>query len=100
PFLDHELVTAILKIHPDIKFSAKAQKTLLIQAFKDILPEPVWNRKKMGFSFPFQEWMSRFDRISNPEHYRNHTSRKLIGDFHDGNLHWSSAFALYHINNA
>jgi len=100
PFLDHDLVSIALSIHPNVKFSMKIQKRLLIEAFKDVLPEPVWNRKKMGFSFPFQEWMSRFDNISNPEHYHNQTSKKLIGDFHKGDLHWSSAFALYHINNA
>jgi asparagine synthase (glutamine-hydrolysing) len=100
PFLDQELITTVLRIDPSVKFSATLHKILLIEAFKDVLPEPVWNRKKMGFSFPFQEWMSRFDRISNPENYTNKTSRKLMQDFHLGNLHWSSAFALYHINNA
>ncbi len=100
PFLDQDLVSTALKIAPHIKFSSKLNKILLIEAFKDVLPEPVWNRKKMGFSFPFQEWMSRFERISNPDRYENKTSKKLMKDFHKGNLHWSSAFALYHINNA
>jgi asparagine synthase (glutamine-hydrolysing) len=100
PFLDQDLIGMALKIHPSVKFSRGQQKILLIEAFKDVLPEQVWNRKKMGFSFPFQEWMSRFDRISNPEGYKNKTTKKLMKDFHQGNLHWSSAFALYHINNA
>lgn len=100
PFLDQDLVSNVLKIHPAIKFSSKLHKILLIEAFKEVLPEPVWNRKKMGFSFPFQEWMARFERISNPEKYKNKTAKKLMSDFHQGNLHWSSAFALYHINNA
>lgn len=100
PFLDQDLINTALRIHPSVKFSSKLQKILLIEAFKDVLPEQVWNRKKMGFSFPFQEWMSRFGRISNPEGYKNKTSKNLMKDFHKGNLHWSSAFALYHINNA
>lgn len=100
PFLDEDLISTALSIAPAIKFNPKLQKVLLIEAFKDVLPEPVWNRKKMGFSFPFQEWMSRFDRISNPDKYKNKTAKKLMQDFHEGNLHWSSAFALYHINNA
>lgn len=100
PFLDQDLISTALKIHPSVKFSRKQQKILLIEAFKDVLPEQVWNRKKMGFSFPFQEWMSRFERISNPEGYKNKTAKKLMKDFHEGRLHWSSAFALYHINNA
>ncbi len=100
PFLDQDLIGTALRIHPSVKFNSKLQKILLIEAFKNVLPEQVWNRKKMGFSFPFQEWMSRFERISNPEGYKNKTAKKLMKDFHDGNLHWSSAFALYHINNA
>ncbi|MFD2161013.1 asparagine synthase (glutamine-hydrolyzing) [Paradesertivirga mongoliensis] len=100
PFLDQDLISTALRIDPKVKFSRQLHKVLLIKAFKDVLPEPVWNRKKMGFSFPFQEWMSRFEQISNPDRYRNKTTKKLIKDFHKGNLHWSSAFALYHINNA
>lgn len=100
PFLDQDLVTTVLSIDPKIKFSSRQLKTLLIEGFKDVLPEPIWNRKKMGFSFPFQEWMSRFDTISNPEKYSNPTSKKLMKDFGKGYLHWSAAFALYHINNA
>jgi asparagine synthase (glutamine-hydrolysing) len=100
PFLDHDLVETILSIHPDIKFNKSQNKTLLINAFKDILPEPIWKRKKMGFTFPFQEWMKRLEKISDPGNYENNTSKKLINNFCKGKLHWSSAFALYHINNA
>lgn len=99
PFLDQDLVTTVLSIDPKIKFSNRQQKTLLIEGFKDVLPEPIWNRKKMGFSFPFQEWMSRFDKISNLDRYSNPTSKKLMKEFGKGQLHWSAAFALYHINN-
>jgi asparagine synthase (glutamine-hydrolysing) len=100
PFLDQDLIETALMIDPAIKFSSKIHKILLIEAFKDVLPEQVWNRRKMGFSFPFQEWMSKFDQISNPDLYKNKTAKKLMKDFHAGSLHWSSAFALYHINNA
>ncbi len=100
PFLDQDLVETILSIHPDVKFSKNQSKTLLINAFKDILPESIWKRNKMGFTFPFQEWMKKFDEISNPENYGNKTSKKLMGNFRNGQLHWSSAFALYHINKA
>lgn len=100
PFLDQAMISTALRIHPKTKFSSKVQKVLLIEAFKDVLPEQVWNRKKMGFSFPFQEWMSRYERISNPDGYKNPTTKKLMQDFCRGKLHWSSAFALYHINNA
>ena len=98
PFLDPDLISLVLSVHPAVKFNPQQQKSLLIRAFKELLPEPVWNRKKMGFSFPFQEWMKRFEPIANPEHYPNKASRQLIREFNRGTLHWSSAFALYHIH--
>lgn len=100
PFLDQRLIKTVLGISADVKFNPKQSKTLLISAFKDIMPEPVWNRKKMGFSFPFQEWMRDMPQISEPSQYTGKTSKKLISQFKTGHLHWSAAFALYHVNNA
>lgn len=100
PFLDDLLVDAAMQISPELKFAPGLPKSLLINTFKDVLPEPVWNRNKMGFTFPFQEWMRRFDPIANPEHYTNPVSKKLIADFGKDQLHWSGAFALYHLENA
>ena len=99
PFLDQDLVELLLSIHPDIKFKARQHKLLLIDSFKHILPEQIWNRPKMGFSFPFQEWMKKYKSLSDPDHYKNETSKKLMKDFQADKLHWSSAFALYHIEN-
>jgi asparagine synthase (glutamine-hydrolysing) len=100
PFLDQNLIDMVLSIHPSVKFNNKLPKQLLVNAFKDQLPEAIWNREKMGFTFPFQEWMKKFDRISDPELYKNQTAKALMKQFHDGNLHWSNAFALYHVCNA
>ncbi|MDB5120187.1 MAG: hypothetical protein JWN56_1405 [Sphingobacteriales bacterium] len=100
PYLDPELINTVFNIKQEIKYSKKLPKSLLISAFKDILPEPIWNRKKMGFTFPFQEWMRKYKEICDPELYVNKTSKKMITNFGLGRLHWSSAFALYHIRKA
>ena len=100
PYLDQDLITTVFDINHDIKFNKQQPKNLLISAFKDLLPEPIWNRKKMGFTFPFQEWMRKYKNISEPELYSGKTSKQLIKDFGNGKLHWSSAFALYHIQKA
>ena len=98
PFLDQDLMEYVYQINPDIKFDGTIPKSLLINSFKNSLPEPIWNRKKMGFSFPFKEWMRRFDKISNPSHYTNPVSQNYMKAFNRGDLHWSNAFALYHVN--
>ncbi|MES2650170.1 MAG: asparagine synthase (glutamine-hydrolyzing) [Bacteroidota bacterium] len=97
PFLDVNFVNLVTKIHPSIKFGEHQKKRLLIEAYKDELPKETWNRSKMGFTFPFQEWMRKNKEISSPDLYQNKTAKKLIGAFNENNLHWSSAFALYKI---
>ncbi len=98
PFLDQNLIELVLNIQTFVKFDTRLPKRLLIDAFKDILPHALWDRKKMGFTFPFQEWMKRFDRISAPSNYQNPATRELMEQFRAGGLHWSNAFALYHVN--
>jgi asparagine synthase (glutamine-hydrolysing) len=56
PFLDHELVEYALGI-PDAIKKPVTPKQLLVDAFKDKLPEEVYNRKKMGFVLPYDQWM-------------------------------------------
>ena len=56
PFLDHELVEYVLGIPDHIK-KPTSPKQLLVEAFKDKLPEQVYNREKMGFVLPYDEWM-------------------------------------------
>ncbi len=97
PFLDRDLVQLVLSIDPAIKFSGLQPKSLLIDAFKYLLPEKIYKRPKMGFSFPFQEWMRTHQVVSDPAIYGNKTSAKLINRFNTDRLHWSSAFALYHV---
>lgn len=100
PFLDQNLIELVLSIDSTIKFNKQLPKQLLINAFKDELPEAIWNREKMGFTFPFQEWMKKFSKISEPELYKNPTAKTLMKQFQDGQLHWSNAFALYQVCNA
>src|SRR4029079_19117342 len=63
PFLDKEFITLSLQIQSAIKYAGSYRKQLLIDTFKDVLPEPIWNRPKMGFSFPFKEWLAKDDFV-------------------------------------
>ena len=58
PFLDKDLVEFMLAMPDDFK-PLKTPKQLLIDAMGDLLPREIWDRPKMGFSFPWQAWMSR-----------------------------------------
>lgn len=95
PFLDLNFINTVTAIHPSIRYGDTQKKRLLIEAYKNKLPQETWNRPKMGFTFPFQEWMRKNKEISSPDLYQNKTAKKLISSFNENNLHWSSAFALY-----
>ena len=97
PFLDINFINLVTSIHPSIRYGELQKKRLLIEAYRDELPEETWNRSKMGFTFPFQEWMRKNKEISAPDLYQNKRAKKLITAFNENNLHWSSAFALYKI---
>lgn len=100
PYLDHQMIRNMLRIDPAVKFNNKLQKKLLIDAFRDMLPVEIWDRSKMGFTVPLQEWMKDAGVISNESLYPGIASKKLIKAFKKGKLHWSAAFALYLVHNS
>ncbi|MGN6179114.1 MAG: asparagine synthase (glutamine-hydrolyzing) [Mucilaginibacter sp.] len=95
PFLDEDFQRQVYAISPELRFNKQQGKKLLIDSFSDILPDAVWNRPKMGFTFPLQQWMRQFREISNPNQYHNKTARHFIKNFNRNEVHWSKIFALY-----
>lgn len=56
PFLDHHLVSYVLGVPDKYKYPDYPKK-LLIESFKGVLPDELVHREKMGFVFPWKEWM-------------------------------------------
>jgi asparagine synthase (glutamine-hydrolysing) len=91
PFLYKNFMELATHIKADVKFKGRLGKQLLIDAFGSYLPQSVWNRSKMGFSFPFKDWLSHpqyagYGGTGNLQ--ANHTKLKA------GELHWSQFFTL------
>jgi len=57
PFLDHLFVETALAIPGHLKVAGGHNKRLLVKAMADTLPEKIYNRNKMGFVFPFENWL-------------------------------------------
>jgi asparagine synthase (glutamine-hydrolysing) len=57
PFLDHELVERVASIPGRIRMQGGRPKALLRQAVRDIVPEEILNRAKMGFPVPIGNWL-------------------------------------------
>ena len=94
PFLDNEVINAVFSISEKIKFRGAYPKELLVSAFKKMLPEEIWQRPKMGFSFPFAEWLRNSEYVRDLEGSANRHTRKACRDFMQGRLHWSRIMSL------
>lgn len=57
PFLDHKLTEFVMSLPDNLK-PLKPGKKLLIDALGHDLPREVWDRKKMGFVFPWKQWVN------------------------------------------
>lgn len=89
PFLDKNFVELTKKISSPIKFSGGLPKQLLIDTYKDVLPELIWNRPKMGFTFPFAEWLKNDEYAMDVSNDKFDINRKR---FLQGHMHWSQFF--------
>ncbi len=98
PFLDNEVVEAVYAMPEKIKFGS-SPKELLVKSFKKILPEEIWNRPKMGFSFPFAEWLRKSIYVKQLQSSSNPYTRKACTDFLNGKLHWSRIMSLIVLQN-
>ena len=97
PFLDEDFQALAASIHPSIRFDKNQPKKLLIDSFDNMLPTEVWKRKKMGFSFPLQDWMRNNKELSNVNNFKGKPAQNYVKAFNEGNLHWSKIFALHQI---
>jgi asparagine synthase (glutamine-hydrolysing) len=96
PFLEAAFLKLSLKICSDIKYPGAFKKQLLIDSFKSKLPEQVWNRPKMGFAFPFKDW------LMNDQYAEGKSGAKSIDNhkkFMEGNLHWSQFLTVFLMEN-
>lgn len=93
PFLDKEFLQGVMQITSEIKYQGPRGKQLLIDAFGDILPPEIYNRPKMGFAFPFREWMATDNYVKNIM-YISEKTRSHYKKFTSGHLHWSQLMTM------
>jgi asparagine synthase (glutamine-hydrolysing) len=85
PFLDKELMMLVSQVNPTLKYNRKTPKYLLVKSFMNELPEQIWNRKKQGFTFPFDGWLKE-NQFSKPT---NLQETILYEKFNKGTISWS-----------
>jgi len=98
PYLDQDLIDLVQSLPNTIKYKTTKPKGLLIDSFINLIPRKIWDRPKMGFTFPFQYWLQEDQYFLNAmDVSKNMKASQLIDKFKDGNLHWSKALAIYQI---
>ncbi len=98
PFLDDEVIKSAFSISHTLKYKGTISKELLIDSFKTILPKEIWDRPKMGFSFPFAEWLRNSSYVKELQQSNNAHTKKVVKDFLAGKLHWSRIMSLIVLN--
>jgi len=99
PFLDTRFLAAINSINSDLRFDKKIPKGLLITSYQGLLPTVIWDRKKMGFSFPLQQWLKNNPITRGLQESKNPSIASFTQDFLKDKLHWSKILALHFIEN-
>jgi asparagine synthase (glutamine-hydrolysing) len=112
PFLDHELVKYVFGLPAKLKVDARRNKRLLLDALGDDFPREIWDRPKMGFTFPFELWLRDLGLDSNGSRPRSNglgmtflagadqdflvekEVQRVWAGFRNGTVHWSRPWAL------
>jgi len=100
PFVDHILVELLAKLPVKYKLKKDIPKRLLIKALNNLLPEEIFRRPKMGFTFPFDLWMRNElkeftkERVENSTLFQKPIIKTLLDAFCNGNAHWSRVWGL------
>lgn len=106
PFIDKVVVRHALQLPGNWKIAQSIPKPLLLEAMRGAVPEYVWNRRKMGFVFPFDTWMRSTLRENMEQTFGSRKTADAIGIDHrslsvvwrrflDGSVRWSKPWSLY-----
>ena len=103
PFLDSELIEYVLSLPQREKTRYRGVKGLLVEACRDLLPERVYNRPKMGFALPMDAWMRGPLREFKIAGLREVDRLKILApgavesirlEFENRKIHWTRIWSL------
>lgn len=110
PFLDHKLIEFVNGVPTKIKLTSPPKK-LLIAALQGKIPKPIYQRRKMGFTFPFNAWMKNELRPSLNHFFQEgpaagtqsfwdwSAAADVWNQFLENRIHWSRPWSLFVLEN-
>ena len=75
PYLDYRLVEFAYNLPAKYKINNKTSKIILRDAFREEIPNEIFNRKKQGFNLPISEWLRK--------QLRNYLTEMIEMNFND-----------------
>jgi asparagine synthase (glutamine-hydrolysing) len=96
PLVDRDLLRAAARVPAALRRAGPAKRQLR-DAPRPPLPPSLWQRKKQGFTLPFEHWLrSGGLPVKLPEHpwLDGHAVQRVAHDFERGRVHWSRLWAL------
>jgi asparagine synthase (glutamine-hydrolysing) len=96
PLVDRELLRSAARVPPVLRRAGPAKRALR-EAPRPPVPAALWQRRKQGFTLPFEAWL-RADAVplELPSHplLQADAVEGVRRDFHRDRLHWSRLWAL------
>jgi asparagine synthase (glutamine-hydrolysing) len=96
PLVDRDLLRAVAAVPGGMRFAGPAKRGLR-EAVRPPIPEELWNRRKRGFTLPFEDWLREghlIDEMPELPGLRPDETRRVLRRFRRGSLHWSRVWAL------
>jgi asparagine synthase (glutamine-hydrolysing) len=106
PLIDSWLVEFCFTLPGNCKVDQNSPKPLISQSIRNIIPQEIISRPKMGFELPFEQWLrqglkgelteifhANSSEVSWPFEFKGFAS--IWGQFQAGRLNWSRVWALY-----
>ncbi len=104
PFLDHNLIEYVLQLPDSVKFPHTPKK-LLVDSLGELIPSEIVNRPKMGFTFPWKNWLktdlkanveSKLESLGNRAYFSSEAIQQLWKGFLNSSkdVSWSRIWSL------
>jgi asparagine synthase (glutamine-hydrolysing) len=96
PLVDRDLLRAVARIPAALRRAGPAKRALR-DAPRPPVPPALWQRRKQGFTLPFERWLRTGAipfAVADHPWLRAGGVRSVVEDFRRGRVHWSRLWAL------